>query len=206
MAAAVTLPTNVCTAFFALSDKLGIDLPWPRPEGFSPKDQDIPILIWGAGSSVGQFAVQILKYWGYKNVMATASSKHHEKIKSYGAKHVFDYQNHDVVESIVGILSKDTPSTSLRVFDCIDSKFGSLQHIAKIATLPGSIVAAVLPVVIRPPSDREGILLSADVAGAASWTPGVEVHSIVSYSYEAVSWPSPCSFYFYEAYHSRTLS
>ncbi|KAK1143701.1 hypothetical protein N8T08_006101 [Aspergillus melleus] len=103
MAAAVTLSTNVCTAFLALSDKLGIDLPWPLPDGFSPKDRDIPLLIWGAGSSVGQFAIQILNYWGYRNVIATASSKHHEKIKGYGAKHVFDYKEENVVGSIIKI-------------------------------------------------------------------------------------------------------
>lgn len=186
LAAAATLPTNVCTAFFTLSEKLALDLPWPRPTGFSPEKLDTPILIWGAGSSVGQFAVQILKYWGYTNVIATASSKHHEKIKGYGAKHLIDYQDGNAVDSILKILRTGSPSNPLRVFDCVDSKYGSLQHIAKIATLPGSIVAAVLPVVVRPLSNEAGVQVSADVAGEAPWMPGVETHAIVSYTYEAV--------------------
>ncbi|OJJ03016.1 hypothetical protein ASPVEDRAFT_84480 [Aspergillus versicolor CBS 583.65] len=122
---------------------------------------------------------------GRQNVIATASSKHHEKIKDYGAKHVFDYQEDNVVGSIIKILDLENAVTPIRAFDCVDSKFGSLQHIAKIATLPGSIVAAVLPVVIRPPSDRAGILLSADIAGEAPWAPGVKTYNVVSYSYEA---------------------
>ncbi|KAJ5579609.1 chaperonin 10-like protein [Penicillium hispanicum] len=160
--AAATLPTNVCTAFLTLSDKLSLELPWPRPADFFPKNQDIPILIWGAGSSVGQFAVQILKYWGYTND------------QELWAKHVIDYRDPNAVDSILKIVNTESPSTPLRAFDCVDSKFGSLQHVAKIVTRPGSIVAAVLPVVIRAPSDEEGIQLAADVAGEAPWVPGVE--------------------------------
>ncbi|CEN61409.1 hypothetical protein ASPCAL08063 [Aspergillus calidoustus] len=82
-------------------------------------------------------------------------------------------------------LQTESPSVLVRAFDCLASKFGSLQHIAQFASLPGSVVAAVLPVVIRAPSDKEGIHLSADVAGEAPWASGVEVHSVVSYAYEA---------------------
>jgi hypothetical protein len=192
LAAAATLPTNFTTAFYTLSDKLDLSLPWPRPKGFSSKDQNTPILIWGAGSSVGQFAIQILRYWGYTNVIATASPKHHQKIKDYGAKHVIDYNAPDAVDSIVRILATESPSVRVRAFDCVASKFGSLQHIAKIASLPGSIVAAVLPVVVRAPSDKEGIHLSPDVAGEAPWASDVQVHSVISYAYEAVC-ELPCS-------------
>lgn len=192
LAAVATVPTNFCTAFLTLSDKLGLELPWPRSTDFLPQNQHTPILIWGAATSVGQFAVQILKHWGYTNIIATASSKHHEKIKKHGAKHVLDYQEPNAVDSILNILNTESPAIPIRAFDCVTSKSGSLQHIAKIATLPGSIVAAVLPVVIRPPSDKEGVQLSADVNGEASWVPGVQVHSVVSYTFEAVCTLFPC--------------
>lgn len=175
------------TAFHALSEKLEIQLPWPCPQGFIPHNQEIPILIWGAGSSVGQFAVQILKNWGYKNVIATASPKHEGKLKRYGAAHVIDYRSPDVVDSIVELLNANKVSKAIRVFDCVDSKFGSLLPISKIAIQTGSKVAAVLPVVISGPSDAKGLQLSADVSKEADWVPGVEIHSIVSYSYEAAS-------------------
>jgi NADPH:quinone reductase-like Zn-dependent oxidoreductase len=175
------------TAFHALSEKLEIQLPWPCPQGFIPHNQEIPILIWGAGSSVGQFAVQILKNWGYKNVIATASPKHEGKLKRYGAAHVIDYRSPDVVDSIVELLNTNKVSKAIRVFDCVDSKFGSLLPISKIAIQTGSKVAAVLPVVINGPSDAKGLQLSADVSKEADWVPGVGIHSIVSYSYEAAS-------------------
>lgn len=46
--------------------------------------------------------------------------------------------------------------------------------------------------VIRPPSHKEGVQLSADVNGEASWVPGVQVHSVVSYTFEAVCTLFPC--------------
>jgi D-arabinose 1-dehydrogenase-like Zn-dependent alcohol dehydrogenase len=165
-------------------DKLQLDLPWPRPESFTPSDAGRPILIWGAGSSVGHFAVQILKYWGYTNVLVTSSPKHHDKLKAYGAKHTFDYRDPNIVASILDRISGN--GSSLRVFDTITSKHSSLSAIAKIATSPDSIVAAVLPVVIHPASDPAGLQLSADVAAEAEWAPGVQVHPVISYAYEAV--------------------
>ncbi|KAJ5353980.1 hypothetical protein N7541_006544 [Penicillium brevicompactum] len=185
LAAAATVPTNFCTAFLTLSEKLQIELPWPCPQGFVPHDQDMPILIWGAGSSVGHFAVQILKTWGYKNVIVTASPKHYEKLYRYGAAHAVDYHKTDAVESIAKLLNSRKTSEAIRVFDCVDSKFGSLLPISKIATQEGSKVAAVLPVVVGGLSDENGLQLSADVSMEADWQPGVETHSIVSYSYEA---------------------
>ncbi|KNG84863.1 putative alcohol dehydrogenase, partial [Aspergillus nomiae NRRL 13137] len=185
LAAAATVPTNFCTAFLTLSDKLKLELPWPRPASFSPQDQHVPIIVWGAGSSVGQFAVQILKYWGYTNVIATASPKHHTKIKGYGAKHVIDYQDPNAVDIIHNILHTESPGLSIRAFDCVSSKSGSLQHLAEIVTRPGSTVAAVLPVVIRSPSHKEGVHISADVVAEAPWVPGVNIHGVISYAFEA---------------------
>ncbi|KAK1147830.1 hypothetical protein N8T08_000343 [Aspergillus melleus] len=181
LSAAATLPTNFCTAFLTLSEKLQIELPWPRPQNFVPRDQHIPILIWGAGSSVGGYAVQILKHWGYRNILATASPQHHEHLKELGATRVFDYRSPGVVSSIAEALSPQP----LRVFDSVDSKFGSLLPISKLASLPGSKVAAVLPVVISAASSSAGLQLSADPSTEANWAPGVEVHAIVSYAYEA---------------------
>ncbi|KAE8379853.1 chaperonin 10-like protein, partial [Aspergillus bertholletiae] len=183
--AAATIPTNFSTAFVALSDKLGLELPWPRPSNFSTPNHQAPILIWGAASSVGQYAVQILRHWGYTNIIATASPKHHQKIKGYGAKHVIDYQDPNVTDTIRKILNTESPGVPVRVFDSVTSKLGSLQHIAAIATIPGSIAAAVLPVIVRAPSHKDGVELSADIAGEASWAPDVQVHSIIVYTFEA---------------------
>ncbi|KAJ5101794.1 hypothetical protein NUU61_004016 [Penicillium alfredii] len=155
------------------------------PENFVPRDEQIPILIWGAGSSVGHFAVQILKNWGYKNVIVAASLKHEKKLKCYGAAYVFDYRSTGVVDCILELLTSSKSPEAIRVFDCVDSKFGSLLPISKIATRAGSKVAVVLPVVINSSSDANGLQLSAHVSTGADWAKVVEIHSIVSYGYEA---------------------
>ena len=61
---AVTLPNNFVTVFHTLTKDLDIETPWPRPDGYKPKDGDQPILVWGGASSVGMYALQILKYYG----------------------------------------------------------------------------------------------------------------------------------------------
>ena len=93
MQEAVTLPNNFVTAYHTLVTDLGLSLPWPKPSDFTPQHAVDTVLIWGGSSSVGQYALQILKYFGYQNLLATASPKHHELLKSYGATRVFDYND-----------------------------------------------------------------------------------------------------------------
>jgi NADPH:quinone reductase-like Zn-dependent oxidoreductase len=61
---AVTLPNNFVTVFHSLTTNLSIETPWPRPEGYVPENADRAILVWGGASSVGLYAVQILRYYG----------------------------------------------------------------------------------------------------------------------------------------------
>ena len=65
-----------------------------------------PLLVWGAGSSMGAGAVQIARWAGY-TVYATASAHHHDLVKKLGASHVFDYKTPDVVDQIVGAAKKE---------------------------------------------------------------------------------------------------
>lgn len=57
------------------------------------------ILIWGGASAVGQYAVQLAKLSGLQ-VIATASPKNHELLKSLGADAVFDYRDPEVSNKI----------------------------------------------------------------------------------------------------------
>ena len=59
-------------------------------------------LVWGASTTVGQFAVQLATQAGYK-VIGTASAKNHELITSLGAVGVVDYHDEDAVEQIKAI-------------------------------------------------------------------------------------------------------
>ncbi|EHY56516.1 hypothetical protein HRR83_002397 [Exophiala dermatitidis] len=73
---------------------------------FTPEDKQA-VLIWGAASSVGTFAVQSAKLLGFSRIYATASSKHHEYLKELGADVVVDYHDSDVVKKIVDAVEWD---------------------------------------------------------------------------------------------------
>ncbi|OBT46472.1 hypothetical protein VE00_03367 [Pseudogymnoascus sp. WSF 3629] len=181
---AVTLPNNLVTAFHATTADLGLPLPWPRPANPSPVHANSPILIWGGSSSCGQYAIQILTHWGYKNVIATASPVHHEYLRSLGAKAVFDYRDPNFASLILesaGAETADGPAVPF-ILDCIASKYGSLEKIAKVAQ-KGTKVAALLPVIVKDASDTEAPEYAMDVQASADWVEGVEARGVRTHFY-----------------------
>jgi hypothetical protein len=179
----VTLPNNFVTVFHAVTTDLGIELPWPKPDDYVPANADIPILIWGGASSVGQFAIQILRYYGYTNIVATASRKQHDKLQRLGAKSLFDYNNPDVVESLKQAGGeKGIPLT----LDCIGSKNGSIEPISQVAK-SGAKVAILLPVIVRDSSETEAPEYEMDVQKVAHWNAGVDARGVRTHFYLDVS-------------------
>ncbi|PSN62264.1 GroES-like protein [Corynespora cassiicola Philippines] len=176
MAEAVTLPNNFVTVFHAVTTDLGIELPWPKPVGHVPRRADDAILIWGGSSSVGQFAIQILKCYGHANILTTASKKHHQKLLALGAKAAFDYSAPDVV----GEISQAGPVPF--ILDCIGSQKGSMAPLSRIAT-KGAKVAVLLPVIVRDSSDDEDPIYSMDVAQAVAWDEGVDARGVRTHFY-----------------------
>lgn len=183
LAEAVTLPNNFVTVFHTLVEDLGIETPWPKPDGYVPKRINEAILVWGGSSSVGQFAIQILRYYGYTNILTTASRKHHEKLRSLGAKEVVDYSDTDAVPSI---LRAGCGSNIPFIFDCIGSKQGSIAPISKIAK-SGAKVAILLPVIVRDSSNVQDPEYEMDVKRAADWQEGVDVRGVRTHFYPNVS-------------------
>ncbi|KAG1886163.1 chaperonin 10-like protein [Suillus subluteus] len=86
--AAATIPDNFMTAFTRCS--IVWDLLCPQT----------PILVYGAGATSGQYAIQLLALAGYKRVIATASPRHHPYLKSLGA-------THSTLKSISSVVSSD---------------------------------------------------------------------------------------------------
>lgn len=183
LAEAVTLPNNFVTVFHTLATDLAIETPWPKPADYVPKDHDQAILVWGGSSSVGQFAIQILQYYGYTNILATASQKHHEKLLSLGANAVFDYNDDSVVADINN--AGDKAGIPL-FFDCIGSKYGSIAPIAQLAKR-GSRVAVLLPVVVKDSTEHESPEYEMDVLKAAIWSDGVDARGVRTHFYPNVS-------------------
>ncbi|KAG7571181.1 hypothetical protein FFLO_00854 [Filobasidium floriforme] len=69
-------------------------------------------LVYGGSTAVGMFAVQLAKLAGYK-VIATASPKNFDLVKSYGADEVVDYKDADHASSEIKRITNNTLSIGL---------------------------------------------------------------------------------------------
>ena len=96
----------------------------PRDTPYTPDDRQ-GMLVWGGASSVGSAALQVARLIGF-SVYVTASEKHHEYMKSLGARRVFDYRDEDVVSKIVraakddGVILKTGFDAAGETKKCID--------------------------------------------------------------------------------------
>ncbi|KAI8948789.1 GroES-like protein [Xylaria longipes] len=179
---AVTLPENLVTAFNTISTDLKLPTPWPKPADYQPPRAHEHILIWGAASSVGQLTIQVLKYYGYKHIIATASSTHHAYIKELGASEVYDYRSPTVVEDLLkSAQGREAPAFPL-IVDCIGSQQGTLAPVSKLAQ-SGSTVAVMLPVILKHASNETKPEYSMDASTSIEWAPGVNVCGVRTHFY-----------------------
>lgn len=186
MQEAVTLPNNFVTAYHTLVTDLDLTLPWPKPSDYVPQHADDPILVWGGSSSVGQYALQILKYFGYRQLLATSSPKHHDLLRSYGATQVFDYNDANIAQAILASSTRSREPTIPFMLDCIGSQNGSVRPLARIAQ-SGAKVAVLLPVIIRDATETEAPEYTFDVPGSADWVQGVVAIGVRTHFYLDVS-------------------
>jgi NADPH:quinone reductase-like Zn-dependent oxidoreductase len=170
----VTLTGNFVTAWHILTSDLEIKLPFPKPDDYTPPDADKPFFIWGAATSVGQYIVQLLKYYGFKHVVVTASRRHHEFLKNIGATSTFDYHDKTVVEDLRGALG----AKPIYAIDCAGSAKGSIEPFAKVVP-NGSTVDVMLPIVLEEPGEGRVPKLSMGGPDFVSWAKDVTVRTIV---------------------------
>ncbi|KAJ0165269.1 Zinc-binding alcohol dehydrogenase domain-containing protein cipB [Colletotrichum tanaceti] len=146
-------------------------------------EKDDAVLAWGAASSVGVYAVQVLRHWGYRNILAVASEKHHAHLKEIGAGAIFSYRDNDIVNKLVGVVgSEGVPF----VLDCIGSVEGTLRPLAKIAR-KGTKVAVMLPVIVRDSTEDVDPEYEMDVSRVLTdeWAEGVELRGVRTHFYLA---------------------
>ncbi|KAF9557559.1 hypothetical protein EC968_007597 [Mortierella alpina] len=181
--AAVTVPVNLVTAFHSLTADLELELPWPIPQNWQPKAARKPILIWGGSSSVGTFAIQVLRHWGYTKIVAVSSGKHHEYLKNLGAAVCFDYRKSDVVDRILDYLKDEEPKAPY-ILDCIGSLEGTLEPLTKIAQ-NGSRVGVMLPVIIEDATEDKEPVYEMDVSKCLpdKWADGAVVRGVRTHFY-----------------------
>ncbi|KAI8626918.1 GroES-like protein [Xylariaceae sp. FL1651] len=178
----VTLPENLVTAFNTISTDLKLPTPWPKPADYQPPRANDRILIWGAASSVGQLTIQVLKYYGYNHIVATASSKHHEYLKHLGASEVYDYRSPTVTEDLLSYAQEGSTPAYPLIVDCIGSQTGSLKPISKVAQ-SGSTVAVMLPVIVEHASKDTAPQYSMDAGTSVAWGAGVTVSGVRTFFY-----------------------
>ena len=124
------------------------------------------------------YVLQVLRWYGYRNLIGTASAQHHEMLKGMGTRVVVDYKDPEVVEKIKkvggeGRGSAQGPTVPLMV-DCIGSKENSMKPLAQVAE-KGSRVAVLLPIIVKD-SDHTSEALpvyAMDVMKEAPWADGV---------------------------------
>lgn len=182
--AAVTVPVNLVTVFHSVTADLELELPWPIPQNWQPKAANKPILVWGASSSVGIFAIQVLRHWRYTKVLAVSSGSHHTYLKSLGATVCFDYRKPDVVDNILDYLKDENEPKAPYILDCIGSLNGTLEPLAKIAQR-GSRVAVMLPVIIKDATEDEEPVYEMDVSKCIpdKWAEGTIVRGVRTHFY-----------------------
>lgn len=88
------------------------------------KVRDGWVIVWGGATSVGSNAIQLAVAAGY-GVVATASPRNFEYVKSLGAAYAFDYKSKEVVSDIVAVLRGKELVGALAigagsVLDCLD--------------------------------------------------------------------------------------
>lgn len=98
-----SLVCNIVAPFWAIFGADGLALPFPFPGDPKPiidygKES---IVIIGAGSNCGRYAVQACSLAGFGNIIVTADPKKHgDDLCSYGATHIIDRHAPDVVARV----------------------------------------------------------------------------------------------------------
>jgi NADPH:quinone reductase-like Zn-dependent oxidoreductase len=98
---AVVLPLALATAACGLflEDQLGLRTPSVDPQAANGKT----VLVWGGSTSVGSCAIQLAVAAGYE-VVTTASPRNFAYVRGLGASHVFDYNDGNIVATLVQFL------------------------------------------------------------------------------------------------------
>ncbi|WP_329243560.1 zinc-binding alcohol dehydrogenase family protein [Actinoallomurus sp. NBC_01490] len=94
---AAVLPLTLSTAATGLFQENHLGLAMP---GAGPVDRPETVLVWGGSTSVGSNAIQLARSAGYR-VVATASPRNFDYVRSLGAAEAVDRRSRTAVDEIV---------------------------------------------------------------------------------------------------------
>jgi NADPH:quinone reductase-like Zn-dependent oxidoreductase len=130
LAQAATLPSSLATAAITLFDVLGF--PQPQSAASNPARNE-GILIWGGASASGASTIQLARLLGL-TVFATASPRHHARVRELGAADVVDYRSPSAVDDILAAARR----TGVDIIYAVDTVSSAETLTAGVQVLTGS--------------------------------------------------------------------
>jgi NADPH:quinone reductase-like Zn-dependent oxidoreductase len=108
---AAVLPLTLSTAATGLfqSDHLALPLPTAQPA-----ERGETVLVWGGSTSVGSNAIQLARRSGYR-VVATASPRNFDYVRSLGAAAAVDYHDTNAVADVVAAIGESPLAGALAI-------------------------------------------------------------------------------------------
>jgi NADPH:quinone reductase-like Zn-dependent oxidoreductase len=141
---------QLSVALYTASQTLYQSLRLPLlPARAAPKPT--PILVYGASSSVGSYAVQLAKLGGL-TVHATCSPRNFELVRGFGADEVYDYRDPEAPKKI-----KDATGGKLKLAVDAISELGSDKFISDAFADEGGKVACIQRYTSTPRENIEPI-------------------------------------------------
>lgn len=98
-------------------------------------------MVWGGGTSSSIYTIQLLQLAEYTNIIVTASPHTSDAAKAFGATHVFDYNDPEVVSKIKAVAGK----AIVYGFDSVGTE-SSLKNMAELLTDRGARLGYLPPV------------------------------------------------------------
>ncbi|NYF09049.1 NADPH:quinone reductase-like Zn-dependent oxidoreductase [Leifsonia sp. AK011] len=121
---ASVLPLTLATAAVGLYQKDQLGLPLPT---IGPIDRAQTVLVWGGSTSLGSNAIQLARSSGYR-VVATASPRNVDYVRSLGAEAVIDYRSVNAVDELVTAIGNSPLTGTIAIGD------GSLRPSIRVAS------------------------------------------------------------------------
>ncbi|KAL0577174.1 hypothetical protein V5O48_004813 [Marasmius crinis-equi] len=150
---------------------IGLFTEAPRGAGLNPlldesvKYPNQPALVVGGSSSVGQYAIQLLRYLEFSPIITYASARHSTYLKSLGATHVVDRKSVNV-EDLPSEVKKIARKPVKIVFDAVSIADTQSAAYASLADTKGATLILVLPSLVReePGSKKKVYFIHGSVA------------------------------------------
>ncbi|CAI7636656.1 unnamed protein product [Penicillium pancosmium] len=164
---ASTVPLAAATAWLALFSKGCLNLDRSKATGTS-------VLVWGGSSSVGLYTIQLASICGF-DVVTTCSPRNEDLVRSCGARHVFDYNDPNVIEKV-----KEVTPKLQHVFDTIGNAKSSSVSSRAFGDREGNLCT------VRPgKANTEHVTANTRVTDVLVWTAFLKDHR-----YAHFHWPA----------------